>query len=183
MKKLAILVCVLACLSVAACRKNTVYDRNDPNQDYERFISSHVFAACEAVGKPYARYSLAKLLQHPANNSSYYKVTFVNGPCKGSTVWTTEVITKTQPVSDAFLLETGTVVLRNFDNPQPNDKEATGHWNLAVVMGNSRSKKGIIDLGFPRDSNDFFPARESVYIHNVRTILKPEVKDIRKFIN
>ena len=172
------------CLSLCACRKQVEYDRNDPYQDYERFINSHVFAACEFVGKPYARYSLAELLQKPSHNSPYYKISFINGPCKGSTVWTTEVITKTQPVEDAALLETGTVVLRNFDNPkEPYNKDLTDHWNPAVVVGTSRAGKGIVDLGFPRDRNDFFPARESVYTHNVRVVVKPDLKDVRKFIN
>lgn len=181
-KKYVILAGLVLCLSFAACHKTT-YDRNDPNQDYERFINSHVFAACEAVGRPYARYSLAKLLQRPANNSSDYKITFVNGPCKGVTVWTTEVITKTAPVDDAQLVPTGTIVLRNFDNPkEPYDKDVTDHWNTAVVVGNDRAKQGILDLGFPRDSNDFFPSRESVYAHNVRYIVSPKGKDIRNFI-
>ena len=45
-KKYVVLATILLCLC-AACRKQTEYDRNDPNQDYERFINSHVFAACE----------------------------------------------------------------------------------------------------------------------------------------
>jgi hypothetical protein len=183
-KKYAILIGFVACLSLAACHKNNTYDRNDPNQDYERFINSHVFAACEHVGRPYARYSLAKLLKRPADNSPEYKIRFVNGPCKGVTVWTTEVILKTSPVDDAALVNPGTVVLRNFDNPKkPYDKDTTSHWNTAVVVGNSRAKQGIIDLGFPRDRNDFFPSRESVYTHNVRYIVAPKAKDVRKFIN
>ena len=184
MKKLALLAGLVCCLTLSACHKQTEYDRNDPNQDYERFINSHVFAACEFVGKPYARYSLAKLLQRPANDTPYYKVTFTNGPCKGATVWTTEVLLKTQPVDDPALLPTGTVVLRNFDNPkEPYDKSLTDHWNLAVIMDKSRANKGVVDLGFPRDKNDFFPARESAYIHNIRVITKPQVKDVRQFIN
>lgn len=183
-KKYTLLLSILLCLSVSACRKQTTYDRNDPQQDYERFINSHVFAACEAVGKPYARYSLAQLLQRPANNSPYYKLTFVNGPCKGSTVWTTDVVLKTQPIEDASLIEPGMMVMRNFDNPkEPYNKDITDHWNKAVVMGTDRAKKGIIDLGFPRDRNDFFPARESAYTHNVRVITSPQAKDVRQFIN
>ncbi|MBR2081601.1 MAG: hypothetical protein IJ876_01085 [Elusimicrobiaceae bacterium] len=175
-------VILIGCVALAACHKNT-YERNDPNQSYERFISSHIFAACESYEKPYARYSLAKLLQRPSNDSPYYKVTFVNGPCKGITVWTTHVITKTKPVEDATLIETGTLVLRNFDNPKQQDKNLTDHWNVGVVLGTDRAKKGILDVGFPRDRNDFFPARESVYIHNTRLIVQPDLKDIRNFIN
>lgn len=184
MKKYAVLAGILLCLTLVSCRKQTTYDRNDPNQDYERFINSHIFAACEAVGTPHARYSLAELLQRPADNSPYYKVSFINGPCKGVTAWTTDVILKTRPIDDAALIPTGTLVLRNFDNPkEPYNKDITDHWNTAVVMGNDRAKKGIIDLGFPRDRNDFFPARESAYVHNVRTVVSPKVKDVRKFIN
>lgn len=183
-KKSVLLGGLLICLALGACHKNKEYDRNDPNQDYERFLNSHVFAACEAVGKPYARYSLAELLKRPSNDDPRYKITFINGPCKGSTVWTTEVILKTQPVEDASLITPGTIVIRNFDNPtEPNNKDITDHWNTAVVMGTSRAKAGIIDLGFPRDRNDFFPARESVYTHNVRYITSPKLKDVRQFIN
>ena len=184
-KKYVLLAGLALCMTLAACHGNqTQYDRNDPQQEYERFINSHVFAACEAVGMPYARYSLAQLLKRPSNNSPEYKVTFINGPCKGRTVWTTEVITKTQPLEDATLVPVGTQVLRNFDNPKETEnKEITDHWNKAVVMGTSRVKQGIIDLGFPRDRNDFFPARESVYIHNVRYIVAPAPKDVRQFIN
>lgn len=182
-KKCALLAVIALCLSLTACRKQTTYDRNDPNQDYERFINSHVFAACEAVGHPYARYSLAELLKRPSDDSPDYKVTFINGPCKGVTAWTTDVILKTSPVDDPTLIPTGTVVLRNYDNPKnPQDKNVTDHWNIAVVVDNSRAKQGILDLGFPRDRNDFFPSRESVYAHNVRYILSPKGKDIRRFI-
>lgn len=184
MNKYTAVVGAVLCLALSACRTQPAYDRNDPNQDYERFINSHVFAACQAVGKPYARYSLAQLLQRPQDDSPYYKIRFVNGPCKGTTAWTTQVILQTQPVEDATLIETGTLVLRNFDNPkQPYDKSLTDHWNVGVVLDNERAKKGILDVGFPRDRNDFFPARESVYSHNLRTITKPVLKDVRQFVN
>ena len=54
---------------------------------------------------------------------------------------------------------------------------------MGVVLGTDRARKGILDIGFPRDHNDFFPARESVYVHNLRTIEQPAFKDIRNFIN
>lgn len=184
MKKFVVLAVIMASLFAVSCRKNT-YDRFDPNQDYERFINAHVFAACEAVDKPYARYSLANIIKRPGDYTpyeDYYKVQFINGPCKGISVWTKYVILKTRPVEDASLLESGTLVIRNFDNPQSQDINVTDHWNLAVVMGTDRAKKGIVDLGFPRDRNDFFPARESAYIHNVRTVVKPDLKDVRNFI-
>jgi len=43
--------------------------------------------------------------------------------------------------------------------------------------------QGIVDLEFPRDKNDFNPAREGVYLHNARYIVAPEVKDVRTFIH
>ena len=184
MKKWAVLAVIGMSLWTVSCRKN-VYDRFDPNQDFERFINAHVFAACEFVGKPNARYSLAKIVKRPGDYTpypDYYKIKFINGPCKGVTVWTTDVILKTTPMEDPTLVPTGTVVLRNFDNPKEQDINVTDHWNLAVVMGTERAQKGILDLGFPRDSNDFFPARESVYAHNVRYVVKPVKKDIRHFI-
>lgn len=183
MKKWIFPLVFCTCLLLTACHKKTTYNRYDPDQSYERFINSHVFAACEAYEKPYARYSLAQLVKRPADNSPYYKIKFINGPCKGITVQTTHVITKTNPIEEASLIETGTMVIRNFDNPKHQDKNLTDHWNVGVVVGTDRAKKGILDIGFPRDRNDFFPARESVYIHNVRTIEKPVFKDIRNFIN
>lgn len=183
MKKPILLIAVSMCLALAACHKKNTYDRNDPQASYEHFINSHVFAACEAYEKPYARYSLAQLLQRPANDSANYKIKFTNGPCKGVSVWTTHVITKTRPIGDASLVETGTLVIRNFDNPKKQDKNLTDHWNVGVVVGTDRAKKGILDVGFPRDGNDFFPARESVYAHNLRIIETPAFKDIRHFIN
>lgn len=182
-KKYTVFILVLCCLAGGACRKQQS-DRYDPQQTYERFINSHVFAACEAVGTPQARYSLATVLQRPQEyNSPYYKIRFVNGPCKGAVVWTKELIRKTSPVEDASVIPTGTVVLRNFDNPKnPYDKDITDHWNLAVVVGKERADKRILDLGFPRDKNDFFPARESIYMHNIRLPAQPAPKDIRQFI-
>ena len=183
MKKWMIPVVFCTCLLLVACHKKNTYDRNDPNESYEYFINSHIFAACQEYEKPYARYSLAEIIQHPANNSPYYKIKFTNGPCKGLKVWTTHVITKTRPIEDASLVETGTMVIRNFDNPKRQDKNITDHWNVGVVLGTDRAKKGILDVGFPRDRNDFFPARESVYVHNLRTIEAPVFKDIRNFLN
>lgn len=183
MKKWMIPFILCACLALTACHQKNTYDRNDPDESYERFINSHVFAACEAYEKPYARYSLAELLQRPSNDSPAYKIKFINGPCKGVRVWTTHVITKTRPIDDATLIETGTPVLRNFDNPKQLDKNLTDHWNVGVVVGTERAQKGILDVGFPRDGNDFFPARESVYAHNLRVIEQPAFKDIRNFIN
>ncbi len=184
MKKTIPLLVAAICLFVGACRTQPTYDRNDPNQDYERFLNSHVFAACENVGQFSARYSLADLLQRPQNDSAYYKVRFINGPCKGVKAQTTSVILKTQPIENASLIETGTLVLRNYDNPKdPQDATVTSHWNVGVVLDTSRAKKGILDVGFPRDRNDFFPARESVYVHNLRLITQPTVKDVRHFIH
>ena len=183
-KKCVLLAGVILCFSLGACHKQQVeYDRNDPEQEYERFLNSHVFAACEAVGSPHARYSLAELQKRPADNDPRYKITFINGPCKGVTAWTTDVIVKTRPVEDSSLVTPGTLVIRNFYNPaEPYNKDLTDHWNTAVVMDTPQTKKGRINLGFPRDRNDFFPAREGIYVHNVRYIIEPQLKDVRQFI-
>ena len=182
-KKYAVLLLVVGSVFLAGCHKKQG-DRYDPQQTYERFIISHVFAACEAIGTPQARYSLATVMQRPQEyNSPYYKIRFVNGPCKGTIVWTKELIRKTSPVEDASMIPTGTVVLRNFNNPKdPYNKDITDHWNLAVVVGKERADKRILDLGFPRDRNDFFPARESIYMHNIRLVDTPARQDIRRFI-
>ena len=184
MKKFTYLFCVFAAMVVAGCQtQSSPYDREDPQQSYERYINTHVFAACTDITKPYATYSLATLNKEPSDNSPYYKVTFINGPCKGKVLWTKDVIVKTEPVESGFL-QTGTVVLRNYHNPvDPGDKDLTDRWHKAVVTDTSRQNQGIVTVSFPRDKNDFFPARESVYAHNLRTIEQPVLKDIRNFIN
>jgi hypothetical protein len=76
------------------------------------------------------------------------------------------------------------MLLRNYWNPKdPYDKERTDRWHVGVVSNTSRTGKGIIDLEFPRDRQDFNPAREAVYLHNTRYIVAPEFKDIRTFIH
>ena len=184
MKKFVLALLVICTVFAIACRTKKVspYDREDPDQSYERYITTHVFAACTDIGKPYATYSLAQLNKMPSNDDPHYKVTFINGPCKGKVLWTKDVILKTEPVEDG-LVQTGTVVLRNYHNPKdPYDKDHTDRWHKAVVIGTTRQNKGILDLAFPRDKNDFNPAREGIYTHNVRYILEPQVKDIRTFL-
>ncbi len=184
MKKVLLLLFVSAAVFLTGCHqeKESPYNRTDPNQDYERLINTHVFAACQNEGKAYATYSLATLNKRPSNDDPRYKVTFFNGPCEGKTIWTTYVLLKTAPVG-AEPLPKGTVLLRNFWNPtDPYDKEKTDRWNIGVVSSSARLDKGIIDLEFPRDRNDFMPAREGVYLHNVRYIVEPKVKDVRTFL-
>lgn len=172
----------LVFLTTGCHRTESPYNREDPNQTYERYITSHIFAACSEIGKPYATYSLANLNKRPSNDNDYYKVTFINGPCKGKVLFTKDVILKTEPVENGYLPK-GSVVLRNYDNPKdPSDKEQTTRWHKAVVVSTNRQDQNIVELAFPRDKNDFNPARESIYLHNVRYILEPEVKDIRTFL-
>jgi len=180
MKK-AIFMFVVALFFVAACKHTqSPYNRED-RMTYEDFMNRHVFAACTKPGNFLATYSLAKIKQRPANNDPRYKILFVNGPCKGKTVWATDIIFKTEPLENARL-QRGAVVLRNFENPDEYDREHTGYWNKAVISDTSRYDQGIIDLAFPRDKNDFIPARESAYNYNVRLIVKPAAKDIRTFL-
>lgn len=170
-------------LMAAGCRsQQSAYDREDPHQAYERYINSHIFAACTDIGKPYATYSLANLNKRPTENHPYYKVTFIDGPCKGKTYWTKDVILKTEPAESGFL-QMGAVVLRNYDNPaEPDDKSRTARWHKGVVSNVNSLGDGIVTLSFPRDSNDFNAARERIYTHNVRYILEPTVKDVRTFL-
>ena len=175
---------LFSALLLAGCRtqQTSPYNRN-ADDDYEVFLSKHIFAACQNETKPYALYSLAKLKKTPSDNDPRYKVHFVNGPCKGQTVWTTYVILKTAPVG-AESLPRGTVLLRNYRNPKdPFDQEQTDRWHVGIVSDNSRLNQNIVDLGFPRDAHDFNPAREAVYLHNVRYILQPEIKDVRTFVH
>ena len=175
---------LFSALVLAGClwNKQEPYNRTSDKEDYERFLNRYIFAACINIDKPYATYSLAQVNKRPSNNDPRYKVTFANGPCKGMTVMTQYVITKTEPV-ELDNIPRGTLLLRNYWNPQdPYDKERTDRWHVGVVSNNSRVSKGIIDLEFPRDRQDFNPAREAVYLHNARYIKAPEMKDIRTFI-
>jgi len=183
MKKLLGLFFISSVILLAGCHaKKSPYNRTDDKQDYERFLNTHVFAACENIGKPYALYSLANLNKRPSDDNPYYKITFVNGPCKGKVLWTKDVLLKTAPVGAEYLPK-GTLLLRNYHNPtKPYDKEKTDRWHVGVVTGTTRLDKGIVDLEFPRDRNDFMPAREGVYLHNVRYVTKPEIKDVRTFL-
>ncbi len=183
-KHICLYVFLLSFFVLAGChaRKESPYNRNS-NNDYELFLSKHVFAACQNENEPFALYSLAKLNKTPSNNDPRYKVTFVNGPCKGQAVWTTHVLLKTEPVGSEELPR-GTALLRNYWNPkEPFDQEKTDRWHIGIVSDNSRVSKGIVDLAFPRDRNDFAPAREGIYLHNVRHVVLPEVKDVRTFIH
>lgn len=184
MKKLFIGFACCLSLGLLGCQhQNTPYNRTDDKQDYEHFINSHIFAACLNEDKPYATYSLAKLNKRPSKNDDRYKVTFTNGPCKGQVRWTSNVILKTEPF-DGDELPTGSILLRNYWNPkEPYNQEQTDRWNLGVVTNNSRVEQGIIDLAFPRDRNDFNPAREGIYLHNTRHVVTPQVKDVRQFIH
>lgn len=184
MKKLLGLLLVSSFVLLAGChqQKESPYNRTDDKQDYERLLRTHVFAACLNEGKPYAMYSLANLNKKPSDNDPRYKVTFINGPCEGKTVWTTDVLLKTAAVG-AEPLPKGTVLLRNFWNPKdPYDQDKTDRWHKGVVSSSERLDKGIVDMEFPRDRNDCMPAREGVYLHNLRHITQPEVKDVRTFL-
>ena len=184
MKKMIALLLVSSFVCLAGChhQKESPYNRTDDKQDYERLLRTHVFAACLNEGKPYATYSLANLNKRPSNDDPRYKVTFINGPCKNKVAWTTDVLLKTEPVG-AEPLPKGAVVLRNFWNPSdPYNQDKTDRWHKAVVSNTARLEKGIVDVEFPRDRNDFMPAREGVYLHNVRHITQPEVKDVRTFL-
>ncbi len=184
-KKIVAWCVMLPLLFIAGChhKKESPYNRGNDQISYERFLSEHIFAACMNAQHPFATYSLATLLKKPANDDPRYKVKFINGACKGRTVWTTKVILRTAPVGTGELPR-GTVLLRNYWNPTEKfDQEKTDRWNIGVVTSNARVDQGIVDLEFPRDRNDFNPAREGIYLHNVRYILKPKAQDIRTFLH
>ena len=183
MKKIFCLFVFCALLSAMGCASKKPYNRTSDKEDFERFLQRYVFAACTNYTQPYATYSLAHLHKKVSSDGKLYKVTFENGPCKGNTVITPYVITKTEPMTTGDV-PLGTVVLRNYWNPrEPFDREKLDRWNLGVVTSTSRINKGIIDISFPRDKQDFNPAREGIFLHNVRYVKSPEVKDIRTFIH
>lgn len=176
------LLCVLAFTGACRSAQEAPYDRADYKKEYERLFRRNVFAQCENMGTPYATYCLARIDRKPAEDDPRYKVTFLRGPLKGKTVLTRYVISKTLPV-EAGPLPKGMVVLRNYDNPSKDyDSEHIDRWHLGVVHDTRNLDKGHIELEFPRDSNDFMAARESIYLHNIRYVVKPEVKDIRTWL-
>lgn len=181
MKKILLPVLFLLVFTVACHQEKEVpYNRDFHADTYERNFRSNVFASCLNEGKPYSTYSLARINRKPTDCDPRFKVTFLNGPCEGKTIFTTDVIEKTSPVSGGQLRK-GEVVLRNFHNPRKLNKDtaALDHWNKAVVYDTSRMDKGVVELEFPRDKNDFMAAREFIFLHNVRYIQKPEQKDPR----
>ena len=139
-----------------------------------------MFASCLNEGKPYSTYSLARINRKPTQNDPRFKVTFLNGPCEGKTIFSSDIIEKTSPVSGGQLLK-GEVVLRNYHNPRTQDKDIAklDRWQKGIVYDTSRMDEGIVELEFPRDRNDFMAAREFIFLHNVRYIQKPEQKDPR----
>lgn len=171
-------------ISFAGChtahKQEAPYDRHAQADTYERNFRSNVFASCASEGTFYSTYSLARIKAKPTECEPRYKVTFLNGPCKGKTIFTRDVIEKTSPAQGGLLLK-GQVVLRNFNNPRKlnKDTDTLGHWNRAVVYDTSRQEQGVVELAFPRDSNDFMAPREFIYIQNIRYIEKPAVKDPR----
>ena len=182
MKKLLLPICLLAAL-LSGCqteKKEEPYNRDTTRSAYERNFRNRVFAACQDPGMFYATYSLARVNAKPTECNPNYKVTFINGPCKGKTIRTTDVIEKTAPAEESNLVK-GTVVLRDFWNPRTRstDIDDLNRWNRAVVYDTSRLKEGVVELEFPRDRNDFMAAREFIYLQNVRTVQKPEQKDMR----
>lgn len=183
MKKLLVPVCLLlGIITLCGCHseKDEPYNRNSKAAEYERNFRRYVFASCQNSDQFYSTYALAHLDAKPTDCDPRYKVTFVNGPCKGNTLYTEDVIEKTAPI-DGGLLVKGDVVLRNYWNPKELDTE-TDHldrWNRGVVYDTSRINQGVVELEFPRDSNDFMAAREFVYVQNVRYIKKPTQKDPR----
>ena len=187
MKKFIFPLCILL-ISIVLCachtQKETPYERVSQADSYERNFRRNVFAACVNPGTPNATYSLAHLDSKPTNCDPRYKVTFLNGPCKGGTVHTTDIILKTSPIDGGQLLK-GDIVLRDYNNPRKlnSDTAVLGHWNRAVVYDTSRlEKEGVVELEFPRDSNDFMAAREFIYVQNIRYIEKPQQKPLRTWL-
>lgn len=184
MKKI-ILPLLLLTFCLAACHheKEEPYNRQFTADTYERNFRDNVFAACLNPNKPYATYSLARIKRKPTECDPRYKVTFLNGPCDGKTIFTEDVILKTSPVGGGQLIK-GDVVLRDFWNPRKLNKDTAelNRWQKGVVYDTSRMDQGVVELEFPRDKNDFMAAREFIFLHNIRYIHKPEQKDPRTWL-
>ena len=175
-------------LALTACHKqtqtDTPYNRTSEQDGYERQFKHHIFAACQNPGTPYATYSLAHVNAKPTDKDPRYKVTFVNGPCEGKTVFTQDYIEKTSPVGNGRIVR-GDVVLRDYWNPRKLSPEIEhlDHWNIGVVYDTSRlEEQGVVELEFPRDRNDFMAAREFIFVRNLRYIEKPKRKDPRTWL-
>lgn len=172
---------LLGAVMLAGChRQEAPYDRNPQADSYERNFRRYVFASCLNPGEFYATYALARVNSKPTACDPRYKVTFVNGPCKGNTIYTEDVILKTAPIDGGPLVK-GEIVLRNFWNPRKLDPDTDklDRWNKGIVYDTSRLDEGVVELEFPRDRNDFMATREFIYVQNIRYIQKPEQKDPR----
>lgn len=186
MKKFILPLLVLS-FCIAGCqhsqKQEEPYNRTSSSDGYERNFRRNIFAACVNPDKPYATYSLAHVNAKPTEEDPRYKVTFVNGPCEGKTIYSSDFIDKTSPVGHGRLVK-GTVVLRDYYNPRKLNAEtaALDHWNVGIVYDTSRLEEGVVELEFPRDRNDFMAAREFIFLQNVRYIDKPQKKDPRTWL-
>ena len=156
MKKMLGLLLISSFMLLMGCqtqKEESPYNRTNPKQDYERLLRTHVFAACQNPGKPYALYSLATLNKRPSDNDPRYKVTFFNGPCEGETVWTTDVLLKTAAVG-AEPLPKGTILLRNFWNPKdPYDAEKDAEFLSGSPLDSTTLKACDFAVFFPEDAH------------------------------
>ena len=150
-------------------------------KDY--LLDDEILAANKNDNNFYSEYSIAEILEYPdPDDEEYeYKVEFRVGELEGETHWTEDVILESTPAFSGELRK-GMVVLRNYWNPSDNTRVRTDRWHKAVVYDLSRIKKGIVTLEFPRDHNDFIAAKESIYLHNIRAIRKPRMRDPRRFL-
>ena len=142
MKKLLLPVCLLlSVLILAGCHteKEEPYNRQSNADKYERNFRRYIFASCQNPGLFYSTYALAHLDKKPSDCDPRYKVTFINGPCEGKTIYTEDVILKTAPAKGG-LLRKGEVVLRDYWNPKKLDEDTSklDRWNRGVVYALTR---------------------------------------------
>lgn len=178
-----ILLLVVCCFSACSSTQTEEepYNRNK-KVAYENKLRKANFVPFMYENKFYAYYALAKRVEGPTKKG-VYTMRFINGPKEGETIHTQDVILKTYG-TNGYDLKKGMVVLVNHWDPKNHDENArTDMWRKAVVYSLRDLDKNKVIVEFPHDRNDFVATKEVYDLSNIRIITKPEVKDIRIFLD
>lgn len=176
---------ILLAFGFVSCAQNRPtdepYNRYGSRQAREAVFRYSVFAAYEAAGQLYANYAMAELVDKAPDEKGFYTVRFTDGPYNGAVMKTRDVILKTLPASEQTLRR-GVVVIRDFWASRKEDERRYDKWNKAVVSDVSAVADGKVMLEFPRDPNDFMANKETVYLHSVRVVVSPALRDPRTYL-
>ncbi|MDR0645631.1 MAG: hypothetical protein LBG46_01175 [Elusimicrobiota bacterium] len=190
MKKIFPLVAVLAMsFFIGACHERKTQDaalddlpyNRSSAKSYENKIYYSVFVPFMYENNFYSYYTLGKKIDGP-DSKGFYTAEFVDGPKKGETIRTNNILLKVHK-ADAVDLKKGMVVLVNYWNPREhNNSTPVDMWRKGVVYNLEKLSQGLVMLEFPYDSNDFMATKETYDLKNIWLVLEPKQKDPRVFL-